>query len=110
MARAYCPVARPETTNLEPPCLLQSKSPNRLGNGQPGWHLLLRRSREELECTKPAQLICKNGSTAKAGVRDEVKEVKGRAIGVLIGSDIRPKKGLFPPLLFLLYFHQVQMN
>lgn len=48
-----------------------------------------------------------NGSKAKASVRDEMKGVKGRAIGVLIGSDIWQKKGLGPPLLFLLYSHPV---
>lgn len=37
-----------------------------------------------------------------------MKGVKGRAIRVLIGSDIWQKKGLVPPLLFLLYSHQVQ--
>lgn len=32
-----------------------------------------------------------NGNKAKASVRDEIKELKGRAVGVLIGSDISQK-------------------
>lgn len=38
-----------------------------------------------------------------------LRKVKGRGISVLIGSDIWQKEGLFPPLVFLLYSHQVQM-
>lgn len=82
---------------------------NPLGDWQPVWHFMRWHFRKELEqINKGCTAFVSMGTQLKQVSEMRLRKVTGRAISVLIGSNISQKKGLFPPLLFLLYCHQLQ--